>query len=61
MTPHDQARALMRKAPRPGAIDTIGKAAAYKEAMAACAKQFKNGKCTEQAAQSIINRLTPFH
>lgn len=60
MTPHDQARALLRKTPRPDAIDTTNKAAAYREAHAACTKQYKGGRCTAQAAQSIIHRLTPF-
>lgn len=56
----DMVRDLLRKTPKASAINSTNKARACREAHEACVKQFKGGKCTEQAAQSIINRLTPF-
>lgn len=60
MTAKERAAQLLRKTPRPDAIESANKVKAFREVHESCVKQFKGGKCTEQAAQSILNRLTPF-
>lgn len=61
MTTKDRAAELLRKTPRQDAIDSINKAKAFKKAHSDCVKQFKSGKCSEQAAQTIINTLSTYH
>ena len=59
-TTKDKVRELLRRTPRPDAIDSVNKARAFKKAHADCRKQFKDGKCTDAQAQTIFINLSVF-
>lgn len=61
MSPQDQIRAILNKPPRPDAIDTVQKARLFKEDYSDAAKKFNGGKCNEQTAYTILNRLRPYY
>lgn len=57
----DMVRGLLRKSPRPDAINSLSKAQAFKKIHTDCIKKFKDGKCTEQQAASIHANLSVFY
>jgi hypothetical protein len=57
----EKVRDLLRKTPRPEAIDTINKTKEFKESYTRHTKAFKGGACSEQTAESIFKNLSAFH
>ena len=61
MSPQDRIRAILNKPPRQDAIDTTQKARNFKADHSDAVKKFKDGKCNEQTAYTILNRLRPYY